>query len=139
MKEYDKFSDRYHKNQNCGSGPAKAAKAAKVSPDNRTIPSPQLPIGQTLATLATLAEVEGQNRNLQVIAPTPWFQGTVAPHRAQDPPYDQPCPYRRGHIERSGAVFLHFCIVCGAWGAFGYGITEYHSGRWYCSEHRPKK
>jgi hypothetical protein len=80
-----------------------------------------------------------KNSSPGVIAPTPWFQGAAAPERWQDPPYDQPCPYRRGHIERRGAIFLHFCIVCGAWGAFGYGITEYHPGRWYCSEHRPKK
>jgi hypothetical protein len=139
MKQYDKFSDRFRENQNCGSGAAKAAKVAKVSLDKETISSPEQPIGKTLATLATLAEVEGQTRNLQVIAPTPWFRNAMGPHRTQDPPYDQPSPYRRGHIERRGALFLHFCIVCGAWGAFGYGITEDQPGRWYCSEHRPKK
>jgi hypothetical protein len=138
MREYDKFSDRFRKDQNCGFDPAKVAKVAKVSPSNQTISGPKLPIGETLAGLATLAKVEGQNRNLQVIAPTPWFRDAVAPHRAQNPPYDQPSPYRRGHIERRGAVFLHFCIICGAWGAFGYGVTEDQPGTWYCSEHRPK-
>ena len=29
---------------------------------------------------------------------------------------------RRGRVERREGLFLHFCIDCGAWGAYGYGV-----------------
>jgi hypothetical protein len=28
--------------------------------------------------------------------------------------------------------------VCGAWGAFGFGVTGDDQGRWYCFLHRPE-
>jgi hypothetical protein len=71
----------------------------------------------------------------RLIAPAPWFE-----HRAPvpgEPPYDQPCPARRGRDEREGTTFLHFCVICGAWGAFGYDVFGDRPGRWYCFEHRP--
>src|SRR6516165_10428715 len=55
-------------------------------------------------------------------------------------PFEQPCLTRRGRIEeRPDGVFLHFCVECGRWGAFGYGasVREGRLGRWYCAEHRP--
>jgi hypothetical protein len=73
----------------------------------------------------------------KLIAPASWFERCVPPAPGE-PPHDQPCPSRRGRIERQGGAFLHFCVVCGAWGAFGYGAVGDQLGRWYCREHRPK-
>ena len=34
--------------------------------------------------------------------------------------------------------FVHYCRVCGAWGAFGFevDILKDRLGRWYCVDHR---
>jgi hypothetical protein len=69
-----------------------------------------------------------------VIAPLHWFAADPA---KGEPPYDEPCPARRGVIRRPHGRFEHFCAVCGAWGGFGYGITGEQLGRWYCFTHRP--
>jgi hypothetical protein len=48
---------------------------------------------------------------------------------------------RRGQVdERPDGLFLHFCEECGAWGAFGYGVSLRTGklGRWYCAAHRPR-
>ena len=74
----------------------------------------------------------------QLIAPAPWF-APYASRRQEEPPYDQPCPDRRGRNEREGVAHLHFCVICGAWGAFGYGVFADRPGRWYCFAHRPSE
>lgn len=57
-----------------------------------------------------------------------------------EPGLSQPCPARRGRVETRDGLFLHFCVECGAWGAFGYGVNLQadHLGRWYCAAHRPQ-
>jgi DNA N-6-adenine-methyltransferase (Dam) len=37
--------------------------------------------------------------------------------------------------------FLHYCDVCGEWGAFGYGAfpSKGRLGKWFCGAHRPSK
>ncbi len=69
-----------------------------------------------------------------LLAPGVWFERFVTPG---EPPFDQPCPDRRGLVRREGTAFLHFCVVCGGWGAFGYDVLGSRPGRWYCLEHRP--
>jgi hypothetical protein len=69
-----------------------------------------------------------------VIAPRRWI-GVVA--EANEPAFEQPCPERRGMVERCEHLFLHFCAECGRWGAYGYGTTGDRPGRWYCWLHRP--
>jgi hypothetical protein len=98
--------------------PAKAAKRAK----------PANPSG-------AVSEREGTPSEPTLLAPGFWFDRFGPPG---EPPFDQPCPSRRGLVERRGAVFLHFCNTCGAWGAFGYGVVGDRPGRWYCREHRPR-
>jgi hypothetical protein len=71
-----------------------------------------------------------------VIAPGQWFEADPA---ADEPPYDQPCLARRGVIRRPQGRFEHFCITCGSWGAFGFGVTSENPGRWYCLRHRPAR
>jgi hypothetical protein len=63
----------------------------------------------------------------------PWFGQDPA---EGEPPYDEPCPARRGVIRCPRGRFEHFCAVCGAWGAFGFGVTSATPGRWYCFQHR---
>jgi hypothetical protein len=69
-----------------------------------------------------------------VIAPPRWAERTAG---AGEIPFEQPCAERRGLVERRGGALVHFCIKCGRWGAYGYGATGDHPGRWYCREHRP--
>jgi len=80
-------------------------------------------------------EVEGTLSEPTLLAPRLWFDRFGPPG---EPPFDQSCVPRRGRVERQGGLFLHFCVACGAWGAFGYGVTNDRPGRWYCREHRPK-
>jgi hypothetical protein len=54
--------------------------------------------------------------------------------------FEMPCDVRRGQVDaRPDGLFLHFCEECGAWGAFGYGVSLRTGklGRWYCAAHRP--
>jgi len=69
-----------------------------------------------------------------IIAPVRWVERLAV---AGEPGFELPCPGRRGLVERRGGAFLHFCVECGRWGAYGYGCTGDKSGRWYCCEHRP--
>ena len=80
-------------------------------------------------------EVECTPSQPTLLAPGLWFDRFGLPG---EPAFDEPCVPRRGRVERQGRLFLHFCVTCGAWGAFGYGVTTDCPGRWYCREHRPK-
>jgi hypothetical protein len=71
----------------------------------------------------------------EVIAPTQWWNSE---EYEDEPPFAEPCPERRGRTIRRDGLFLHFCQVCGAWGAFGYGVLGHQIGRWYCREHCPE-
>jgi hypothetical protein len=73
-----------------------------------------------------------------LIAPLPWHERVLSPGLTERP-YDQPCQSRCGRIERAGAIFLHFCVTCGAWGSFGFGVTRDRPGFWYCYKHRPNE
>jgi hypothetical protein len=89
-----------------------------------------------LSPLCQQGRLEKEGRSATVIVPLPLVE-RVIPSACDEPLYEMPCEARRGRIERRGSIFLHFCIVCGAWGAFGYGVSAEHPGRWYCSAHRP--
>jgi hypothetical protein len=55
--------------------------------------------------------------------------------------FETPCDARPGQVdERPDGLFLHFCEECGAWGAFGYGVSLRTGklGRWYCAAHWPR-
>jgi hypothetical protein len=56
------------------------------------------------------------------------------------PNFDAPCGARRRRIEKREGLFLHFCIDCGAWGAYGHGVNlrAGRLGHWYCAVHRPR-
>jgi hypothetical protein len=76
-----------------------------------------------------------------LVAPPDWFQ-RVAPPAEGEPRFDEPHAARRGRIEEvPGRVFLHFCIECGRWGAFGHGVNlrAGRLGEWYCATHRPQR
>ena len=74
------------------------------------------------------------------LPPTPWFKQVIPPVDGE-PSVQMPCASRRGRVQRlEGAVELHFCVECGAWGAFGYGVNlrAGRPGLWYCACHRPR-
>lgn len=99
---------------------ATAAKSAKVA----KAPAPER--DAALATLATLARGTSFVR--------------VARSDGGEPGLEQPCAVRRGRVQEMDRIFLHFCEVCGRFGAFGYGVhlKAGQIGRWYCGEHRPR-
>ena len=54
-------------------------------------------------------------------------------------PEYQPDPSRVGVVRiEPGLPFEHFCDVCGAWGAFGFGSDHAKEklSTWFCGEHR---
>jgi 5-methylcytosine-specific restriction endonuclease McrA len=53
-----------------------------------------------------------------------------------EPGLEQPYAARRERVQELDRTFLHFCLHCGRFAAFGYGV-HLSSGRWYCGEHRP--
>jgi hypothetical protein len=67
-----------------------------------------------------------------VIVPAQWFEDQAA-----EPPYREACATRRGMIRRREGHLERFCVICGAWGSFGYGVIGDRPGRWYCFAHRP--
>ena len=68
----------------------------------------------------------------------PLFKPVFPPD--DEPAYSEPCIARRGRVGSRGGLFLHFCVECGAWGSFGYGVNlrADQLGRWYCAAHRPQ-
>jgi hypothetical protein len=67
-----------------------------------------------------------------VIVPAQWFEDQAA-----EPPYREAWATRRGVIRRREGRLERFCVICGAWGSFGYGVFGDRPGRWYCFAHRP--
>jgi hypothetical protein len=57
-----------------------------------------------------------------------------------EPGLEQPCAARRGRVRELDRTFLHFCVHCGRFASFGYGVhlSAGRLGRWYCGEHRPE-
>lgn len=160
---YTKFSDRFcfgtpanpakpaKAQENSDSEPAKVLlRFAKVGrPDSH--PSPTLASfsyrilprdaynERALAGLATLSAGHPQIDFSEpaVIAPAALSGAAGRPQPIGEPPVGEPCETRRGWVVREGGLLLHFCIECGAWGAYGYGVRGTSIGRWYCREHRP--
>jgi hypothetical protein len=64
----------------------------------------------------------------------------IMPLADGEPGLEQPCAARRGRVQLLDRTFLHFCIHCGRFAAFGYGVPlrAGRLGRWYCGEHRPQ-
>jgi hypothetical protein len=81
------------------------------------------------ALLAIVGEARAADSPATVIAPAQWF--------AAEPHYREPCPARRGLLRRRDGRLERFCAVCGAWGAWGYGVDAKEPGRWFCFQHRP--
>ena len=55
---------------------------------------------------------------------------------------NQPDPRRVGVVRSEpGAPFEHYCAVCGAWGAFGFGgdHTPEKPGVWFGRDHREQR
>ena len=65
--------------------------------------------------------------------------GRVVEQASGEPGLEQPCATRRGRVQTLDSGFLHFCVECGRFAAFGYGVRlrAERLGRWYCGEHRP--
>jgi hypothetical protein len=57
-----------------------------------------------------------------------------------EPGLEEPCAARRGRVQEINGLLLRFCVECGRFGPFGYGVglRAGRLGRWYCREHRPQ-
>ena len=87
-----------------------------------------------------LAALVNTSHYSELLSPTPWFKLIVPPVKGE-PDFASACVTRRGRIEElPDGLLLHFCAECGAWGAFGCGVSLRvgRPGRWYCAEHRPR-
>jgi hypothetical protein len=76
------------------------------------------------ALLAILGEAREGDSPAAVIAPAQWFEDQAA-----EPPYREACATRRGVIRRREGHLERFCLICGAWGSFGYGVIGDRPGR----------
>jgi hypothetical protein len=142
---YRKFSDAL-KNGNYALAPPKPPKASKADAADRTKADAA---DRTKAdALGGLGALDGLGTEIQnpaaepepaeLIAPLPWFEFVTRPAEGE-PGFEKPCAARRGRVEERDGVFVHFCIECGRWGAYGYGVNVRAGrlGRWYCAAHRP--
>jgi hypothetical protein len=88
---------------------------------------------EVLAVLGNTVQESGP------FAPVPRFDRKARVAEGE-PGLDMPCAARRGRTQEMEGAFLHFCVECGAFGAFGYGVSlrAGRLGRWYCAEHRPE-
>ena len=86
--------------------------------------------------VALLAAAAHDNK---LFAQTP-ISESVADSAEGEPGHEEPCAARRGRVQEKDGVFLHFCVECGRFGPFGYGVRlrAGQLGRWYCREHRPQ-
>ena len=87
---------------------------------------------------AEVLAVLGHTVHESALAPVPWFD-RIARVAEGEPGLEMPCAARRRRTQEVEGAFLHFCVVCGAFGAFGYGVSlrAGRLGRWYCAKHRP--
>jgi hypothetical protein len=110
-----------------------------VQMDNLTVlraePLVGLLVGDKADMLPALADTV---REAELPSPSPWFEH-ISPADGELG-MKQPSAARRGLVEKlSGDLYLHFSAKCGAWGAFGYGVSMRGGlGRWYCAAHRPR-
>jgi hypothetical protein len=77
-------------------------------------------------------------KKASTLAAEPGFARVIAANG--EPGLEQPCSARRGRVQELDRTFLHFCVHCGRFAAFGYGVhlRTGQLGRWYCGEHRPE-
>jgi hypothetical protein len=90
--------------------------------------------------LALLAATEYESNESKLL--TPQVQVKELTQSAEDEPgFEQPYAARRGRVEQSDGVFLHFCVECGRFAPFGYDVRLHASqlGRWHCQEHRSQE
>jgi hypothetical protein len=91
---------------------------------------------QVLKALAAIVPADRSNAG----PPSPWFERAISAADGE-PGMEQPCVTRRGRVQQLDRAFLHFCVECGAYGAFGYGVNlrAGRLGRWYCAAHRTQQ
>jgi hypothetical protein len=96
-------------------------------------PAEEAPECKVCESAASWSEAEAETTPVTLLAPR-FGQDSAE----GEPAYDQPSPARRGVVRHLEGRFEHFCAVCGAWGAFGFGGTAVMPGRWYCFQHRAR-
>jgi len=96
----------------------------------------RLSVGDSVAVWDYREPAAGERQQL---ARTP-ISESVTDSAEGEPGLEQPCAARRGRVQEKDGVFLHFCVECGRFGLFGYGVRlrAGQLGRWYCREHRPR-
>jgi hypothetical protein len=113
-----------------------------IDGDNLVLEAPAPPPATVLHLLSrhkaeVVAILAATAHDNKLLARTPIFDSVSA---QEEPGHEQPCASRRGRVQELDGVFLHFCVECGRFGPFGYGVSlrAGQLGRWYCHEHRPQ-
>jgi hypothetical protein len=96
------------------------------------------PIPSTIIRRVRKAKPELLALLYQETASTPSF-ARVLPMADGERGVEHPCAARRGRARVVDGAFLHFCVECGRFASFGYGVRlrAGQLGRCYCGEHRP--
>ena len=139
MIPYRKFSDTL-KNGDYDFAPPNPPKASKVEGTDRTTGESLDGLGALDALRPGTQKPAAAPESAELIAPSPWFECVARPAEGE-PAFEHPCAARRGRVGERDGVFVHFCAVCGAWGAYGYGVNLVggRMGRWFCADHRPQR
>jgi hypothetical protein len=90
--------------------------------------------------LAMLAATEYESNEHILAASERPIQAVSSPAK-DEPSLEQPWAAWCGRVAEHGGALLHFCIECGRFGPYGYGVRlrAGQLGRWYCREHRPQE
>ncbi len=90
-----------------------------------------------LAMLAAIAYESNEDK----LSALPASSESATPLGEDEPGLEHLCAARRGRVQASDGVLLHFCVECGRFAPYGYGVRlrTGQLGRWYCREHRPQE
>ena len=115
-----------------------------IDGDNLVLKAPAAPPATILNLLSrhkaeVVAVLAATAHDNKLLAQT-LISESVADSAEGEPGHEEPCAARRGRVQEKDGVFLHFCVECGRFGPFGYGVRlrAGQLGRWYCREHRPQ-
>jgi hypothetical protein len=146
MVEYQKYTDLLRggsrqPSQDAGAGLGGAAPTLDgldALAKERPRPQQHSAVSETWSKRKPRSERKGKSQSAELIQPPAWFTSGLEPDQGE-PGFDEACQARRGRVEQRGQLFLHFCVKCGAWGAYGHGVNlrAGRTGRWYCAVHRP--
>jgi hypothetical protein len=138
MSAYRKFVDTLGAGSGAGASP-KPPQASNFSSTENSEVENLGGLGALDDAGREIGKADAEPQSAELVAPLSWF-ARIAPLQDGEPSFEKPCDGRRGRMVENSSGLLHFCVTCGCWGAFGYGVAlrAGRLGHWYCAEHRPR-